>query len=119
MKIPTIQMPANSLETMPNTPSHTPYAPSSPALVNPAQQTALPIEDIHLPTDVSPWPPAIGWWLLVLIAALLVWGTRVAFKKYRKKWGYRREALRLLAQVYADHLVHSAAVIMGFSFSSE
>lgn len=28
----------------------------------------LPLRDIHLPMDISWWPLAIGWWLLLLIA---------------------------------------------------
>ena len=27
----------------------------------------IPLKDIHLPEDVLCWPPAIGWWVLVVI----------------------------------------------------
>lgn len=64
------------------------------------QASELPIADIHLPNDVSAWPPAIGWWLLVLISALLFWAAIVAFKKHQNKWQYRKAALRLLAEEY-------------------
>lgn len=41
--------------------------------MNPEQ---LPLRDIHLPQPISWWPPAPGWWMLLLIllgAGLLAW----------------------------------------------
>lgn len=58
----------------------------------------LPIADIHLPGTVSAWPPAIGWWLLALLLIALFIGASMVIKRYRKKWGYRNAALRLLEQ---------------------
>ena len=45
----------------------------------------LPLRDIHLPADISWWPPAPGWWLIVglILSVTLFW-----------KWWYRRK-LRL------------------------
>lgn len=34
-------------------------------------QDPLPLKDIHLPTAIGNWPPALGWWLLLLVLALL------------------------------------------------
>ena len=39
-------------------------------------QDSLDLKDIHLPDPVSWWPPAIGWWLLLLFLILglvLLW----------------------------------------------
>lgn len=47
----------------------------------------LPLRDIHLPGDVSWWPPAPGWWLLLLLLAA---GIAAALYLYRR---YRRRAL--------------------------
>jgi len=60
--------------------------------------TTLPLRDIHLPNDISWWPPAVGWWivtgLLLLLIALVVW-------LYRRYQGHRlqREALQALNSI--------------------
>lgn len=33
---------------------------------------SLPLRDIHLPEAVSWWPPAPGWWLLLVLTAMIV-----------------------------------------------
>lgn len=64
--------------------------------------TTLPIEDIHLPEAVSAWPPAIGWWLLAILLIIVAIGLYLGIKWYKKKWGYRNAALRLLNQYYKE-----------------
>lgn len=67
----------------------------------------LPLRDIHLPPDISAWPPALGWWLLVALCALLV---IVAFKLWRRRQPvYRKQVvqpalqeLRQIERAYAD-----------------
>ena len=34
--------------------------------------TSLPIRDIHLPDPVPWWPPAPGWWVLLLLSVLAI-----------------------------------------------
>lgn len=58
----------------------------------------LELKSIHLPADVSTWPLAPGWWvllalLLALLAAALLWHRRY------KRQAFRREALTLLADI--------------------
>jgi hypothetical protein len=72
--------------------------------IAPPIDNALPLADIHLPNSVSAWPPAIGWWLLVLLVIIFVIGIVLVIKKYRQKWGYRKAALALLKQQYQSHL---------------
>jgi len=68
------------------------HPPSTPALEG--------LKDIHLPDHISAWPPAFGWWLLILLILAGVIITILTIKKYRRKWGYRKIALRLLTQAY-------------------
>ena len=59
---------------------------------NAAQQ----LRDIHLPEDISWWPPAPGWWLLALLSMVaLVLVVHAAVKFYRAN-AYRRQALQHL-----------------------
>ena len=56
------------------------------AKMNELQQ--LPLRDIHLPEAVSWWPPAYGWWLLVVLLGACAWG---AWSLVRKGVARRRE----------------------------
>lgn len=53
------------------------------------------LRDIHLPPPVTGWPPAPGWWLLVLAGLLVLLGIFV-WSRRRRRQAYRREALRSL-----------------------
>ncbi len=56
----------------------------------------LPLEDIITPNAIDAWPPAIGWWLLaVLTIGLFTFGLFL-YHHHQKKWGYRKEGLKLL-----------------------
>lgn len=64
--------------------------------MNPANQAALQLRDIHLPADPGWWPPAPGWWVLaVLLLALLAWTARSALRHYR----LHRQRQRLLTML--------------------
>lgn len=68
-------------------------------------QAELPLRDIHLPSPISWWPPAPGWWLsailLLLLAGLLVWSVRLW-----RRGRLRREAQSILSHIYADYGQH-------------
>jgi len=57
----------------------------------------LPIHDIHLPAAISSWPPAIGWWLLPVVAclvALIIYKLVQLKKQYSAPPAYKKMALR-------------------------
>jgi predicted negative regulator of RcsB-dependent stress response len=57
----------------------------------PTQDPLAQLRDIHLPANINVWPPAIGWWIVTLLAiALLGYMTykiyqHVAHNRYRKQ----------------------------------
>lgn len=63
--------------------------------MNPVEQT-LQLRDVHLPASPDFWPPAPGWWIVALLAAVsLIWiGVRLIGFWRRKS--LQREIFRLL-----------------------
>lgn len=65
----------------------------------------LPLKDIHLPDPASWWPPAVGWWLLPVVAALLgllAWKAAAAARRVRARRRLRRQALDELERIRRD-----------------
>ena len=61
------------------------------------------LRDIHLPADPSWWPPAPGWWVLLLVAVCaLVWLCLRTWLYWRRR-APLREARRLLLALHADY----------------
>ena len=63
------------------------------------QDPLAQLKDIHLPQAIDWWPPAIGWWMLVLIVlavtvVALIW----IWRRYQSK-AYRRQAETQLSQI--------------------
>ncbi|MBL6688001.1 MAG: DUF4381 domain-containing protein [Pseudomonadales bacterium] len=76
------------------------------------QPTALPedplaaLRDIHLPAEVSFWPPAIGWWIILgLLLVGLAFAIHALIKRLRQT-AYRRQAKRHLRAIKADWQLH-------------
>jgi hypothetical protein len=62
------------------------------------------LRDLALPPEVSYWPPAPGWWIVVAASlATLAILTAMAVHHHRRN-AYRREALRLLDGVQPTEL---------------
>lgn len=80
-------------------------------------ENVLPLRDLHLPEPVSWWPLAPGWWvLLVLLALLLGYGLYRAYLRRRHN-APRRFALRELARYESDYLEHRNPVVLGKQLS--
>jgi len=73
--------------------------------VNP-QDPLANLHPLRLPEPIGWWPPAPGWWILLLGAVLLV--ATLAYLLYNryKKNAYRRRALRQLHSLYKDYLAN-------------
>ncbi|MFT7414177.1 MAG: hypothetical protein ACI9FO_000835 [Methylophagaceae bacterium] len=41
----------------------------------------LPLRDIHLPEAISWWPPALGWWILLVLIPLVIFGVWYLYKR--------------------------------------
>ncbi len=61
------------------------------------------LRDIHLPADPEWWPPAPGWWILALIAGVVlvygVWRLIARWQRFRPA----RQAQALYLDVYAAY----------------
>jgi hypothetical protein len=60
--------------------------------------TQLPLKDIHLPESIGWFPPAIGWWLVVLLIPLIIWFLYWAYKRLTRKTAIKA-AKQLLATI--------------------
>lgn len=64
------------------------------------------LRDIHLPEGVSAFPPAYGWWV-ILLGVLLLFGLYELWKLWRQK-SKKRYALQLLGNAKASNVVDEA-----------
>ena len=70
-------------------------------------QDNLPeLRDIHLPFGVSMFPPAVGWWV-ILLGIILIFVAAELFVILRKK-SKKRFALKLLNKIDANNIVLAA-----------
>ena len=67
------------------------------------------LRDIHLPSDVSMWPPAYGWFVILGVIVLSIY-TYKLYKYWRLK-SRKVYALRLLAELDRNQIVPSATAI--------
>lgn len=65
----------------------------------------LPLRDIHLPGELSWWPPAVGWWLLILLSIVALWLVFSYWKKRNRIQPVRllHEQLVTIEQAYAEN----------------
>jgi len=47
-------------------------------------QPQLDLRDIHLPDAVGAWPPAMGWWIVLVLSLLAIWAAWLLIKKLRQ-----------------------------------
>lgn len=71
---------------------------------------AAQLKDIHLPPEPSFWPPAIGWWLVLLLFILTIIGVFFIWAKH-KRGAPRREAQQLLDEIEKNYLSDNDTVV--------
>ena len=64
-------------------------------------EQSLPLRDIHPPEAISSWPPAIGWWLLLIIVPVLIFSSWMLYKRLTRKTAIT-SAKALLLEIKAD-----------------
>lgn len=62
------------------------------------------LRDVHVPEAISWWPPAPGWWLVLIAALGLLIFALVRWRGYRRKNQYRRIALTELGECFEAQL---------------
>ena len=68
-----------------------------------SSQDVLQLKDIHLPLSPEQWPPAPGWWILVISGLLLLgWITLRLFRVWRRH-RLQKEILGSLDVLQRDH----------------
>ncbi len=87
-------------------PSQAPAPSQLPGIMQQQTDPLAELRDIHMPAPIEVWPPAPGWWLLAIIAALAVLaGLFWLYRRWRSN-RYRREALaelRTLMSAWQEH----------------
>lgn len=71
----------------------------------PAQVLISGLRGLHLPPPVSLWPPAPGWWMLLVVIVLFGAAVGYAFVQWRRRSGLRaaRAELVRLRSAYRKH----------------
>ena len=65
------------------------------AATNPLAQ----LKAIHAPADVSAWPLAWGWWVVIFLTVLLIAGGVLLWRRYRSFTLAKRQAMQLVAKI--------------------
>ena len=56
------------------------------------------LRDVHMPDPISWWPPAVGWWMIVVVSVIVV-GLVLWARAHRQRTRPRRVALAQIKQV--------------------
>ena len=64
------------------------------------------LQDIHLPDPIGFWPPAPGYWLLLVLVILLIVALGLWWHRAHLRNAYRRAALKQLTQIEQAYRQH-------------
>ena len=68
--------------------------------MNPLQN----LKDIHTPASIETWPPAYGWWLMVMVVIVSICLVTIWLIKVRKVRLAKRQALKALKQINGSNM---------------
>lgn len=64
------------------------------------------LRDVHLPDPISWWPPAFGWWMILVVLVMVV-GLVFWARAYRQRTRPRRVALAQLKEVKQQYIAYA------------
>jgi Domain of unknown function (DUF4381) len=76
--------------------------------VNP-QDPLANLHPLRLPAQIGWWPPAPGWWLLLLVGLLTVIALAYLIRRRYQRNAYRRRALHQLRSLQAQYMAQADA----------
>lgn len=60
------------------------------------------LRDVDMPQEISWWPLALGWWILIALATIVAISALIYLLKKRKRNRYRKAALAELQAIYSN-----------------
>ena len=73
--------------------------PTNPSVPDPLAE----LQDIHLPAEIGLWPPAWGWWLLLVVVIVCVASLGFLIKRNKSRNAYRALAIAELNNSFKQY----------------
>ena len=77
----------------------------NPQIPSSAQDPLAQLQDIHLPEAIGFWPPAWGWWLLLVLIIVALGSIIYFLRRHKSRNAYRALALAELRTIQAQYSV--------------
>ncbi len=77
----------------------------NPQIPSSAQDPLAQLQDIHLPEAIGFWPPAWGWWLLLVLIIVALGNIIYFLRRHKSRNAYRALALAELRTIQAQYSV--------------
>lgn len=61
------------------------------------------LKDIHLPSEITDWPIAFGWWILLALAIFSICAGIYLWRSHKTKNAHKKAALNLLELKYLQY----------------
>lgn len=68
-----------------------------------AQDPLAQLQDIHVPADIGIWPPAWGWWVLLILVLVSIFALVFFIKRKKNRNAYRALAIAELNNIQATY----------------